>query len=77
MKSMIDQIRIVRVEASFDRACDEAYKQAAVRFFDEAGRPKDLKFKSAVLQLEFQRYEVLGSMTGREHTYIFTAYIED
>ena len=75
MKSIGDRTDIVvtRMESNFDRACDEACRQAVLYFeIDEDGhsrRVKDWERSCCWIEIEFKRYV----RRGNEHCYTFTA----
>ena len=67
------ELRISRQEANFDRACDEAYRQAVSQFeIDEGGhstRIRDWERSRCWIELRFLSYIRIGS----SHCYIFEA----
>lgn len=72
-------ITITRRESNFDRACDEAYKHALIKFgIDEDGHSKiaDFERSSDSIVVEFIRYQLSGGMGGLQHLYAFKAWID-
>lgn len=75
MKSIGDstEIQVVRQEAHFDRACDEAHQQAIHYFeIDEYGhsrRVKDWERSCCWIEIEFKSYAKID----RDHCYTFRA----
>jgi hypothetical protein len=72
-------IDITRQEADFDRACDEALRQA-LRLFgvDANGYPRNVHNvdrSSATIVVEFLGCTLTASMMGREHLYRFEAVV--
>lgn len=74
------KIQICRLESSFDRASDSAYKRACSMF----GLNEDGYFKyvenwnrsTDMIIVEFESYRHTGSMVGHTHIYTFVAWIE-
>lgn len=72
----VKSIYIVRSEANFDRACDEARNQTSCLFdIDEDGHSslEGWTRSSCSIELKFISYEASFSMTGASHNYIFEA----
>jgi len=73
-----DQIKIIvsRTESNFDRACNEAYKTAIMRFgIDENGhsdRIKRWERSSCWIDVIFSTYK----RSGNDHVYLFFASAE-
>ena len=66
-------IFISRTEANFDRACDEAYKSALIRFgIDEYGHSnciEEWERNSCLIEVTFNNYVRMGN----NHRYQFSA----
>jgi len=73
------QISVFRDEPNFDRACDNAYKQAIIKFgLDASGyftRVRDSCRSTDTINVLFVSYHHGASMTGHVCTYIFFAWV--
>ncbi len=73
------RILVTRKEANFDRACDEAYRQAIGAFeVDESGHIINVEGAERSdhgMFVEFDSYQVSGSMVGIVHYYSFEAWV--
>lgn len=70
-------ISIVRKEANFDRACDEALDLALAAFGSIDGHLTKIvnAERDDIVMLEFLMYTVSSSRSGRSHIYSFKAWV--
>ena len=70
-------ICIVRSEAGFDRACEDAYRMAVALLGIDGGghsaRIKGWDRSCCFVRMKFKRYRQSGSMAGISHLYTFRA----
>jgi hypothetical protein len=69
-----EEVFVIRQEANFDKACDEAYDKAiSILKIDEDGHSSIPIWhrSSCFVIVSFQEYLHTGSMGSHEHKYIF------
>lgn len=78
-RSLAKDIVVRRSEVNFDKACEEAYEIALIKFgIDENGHARDKNFPRSESSLHVQSvvFEHIGGMGGQSYMYRFIAWME-